>query len=104
MNTKEQASQLRLAAGIIETGHPYEIDDNAGGGFRKPLTGENPGKVAFINGRIRPTLATPPDGRALHNPNNLTAEQVGVGYRLGLVGEPANVETEKQEFWSGGLG
>ena len=47
-------------------------------------------------------LATPPDNRPLHNPDNLTAEQVGVGYRLALRGEPTNLQIEQQEYWRGG--
>lgn len=98
MNTTKQAQQLRLAADIIETGHPWEIDDNAGGGFRKPLFGENPGKAAFINGKIRIVLAAPPDGRPLHNPDNLTAEQVGAGWRFILKGEKP---TPGAQIWMG---
>lgn len=98
MNKTEQAQQLHLAADIIETGHPWEIDDNAGGGFRKPLFGENPGKAAFINGKIRLALATPPDGRPLHNPDNLTADQVGAGWRFILKGEKP---TPGAQIWMG---
>ena len=40
-------------------------------------------------------LATPPDNRPLHNPDKLTAEQVGVGYRLTLPEE----WNPTQEYW-----
>ena len=108
MNKTEQAQQLRLAAEIIETGHPWEIDDNAGGGFRKPFFGENPCKAAFINGKIRLAFVTPPDGRPLHNPDNLTAEQVGAGWRLLLASEmqgglpPSHPGHHKCEGWKAG--
>jgi len=43
---------------------------------------------------IRLALATPPDNRPLHNPDNLTAEQVGAGWRLLTKDEGVNQEHE----------
>ena len=78
MNTEQQAAQLELAAQILRTGHPWEYrckDWYSGNCILTTL------KAGY---KIRPILATPPDGRKLHNPLGLTAEQVGVGYRLTL--------------------
>lgn len=50
--------------------------------------------------RLAATLATPPDGRPLHNPDNLTAEQVGVGYRLIVEGE--KVPKSGAQWWNCG--
>lgn len=81
MNTEKLVKQLHLAAEIIKHNHPWEYYDNY---ENKYIKGE--GNILFwINGKsyteIRPILAQPLQGK-LHNPNNLTAEQVGVGYRL----------------------
>lgn len=84
MNKTEQAQQLRLAAEILETGHPFEFQD--GGEWIRAIT-ITPDHAICERRQIRPILATPPDGRPLHNPDNLTAEQVGVGYRLPLANE-----------------
>lgn len=92
MNTTAQ--QLRLAADILETGHPWEF--RGIGGFIKPLPGTPVVNPVVDGNEIRPILATPPDGRPLHNPDNLTAEQVGVGYRLTLGKEEWS---PNQEFW-----
>lgn len=91
MNTKEQADQLRLAADILETGHPWEsMSSTAEWGIHKisPLDALSWGH------KIRPILATPPDGRPLHNPDKLTAEQVGVGKRLTAKGDHFSYEAE----------
>lgn len=55
---------------------------------------------------IRLVLATPPDNRPLHNPDNLTAEQVGVGYRLAVIGEelPKAYEYWYRGQWNAGGG
>lgn len=93
MNKTEQAQQLRLAAELVETGHPFEVKLK---GLWERMTYASP-IVAIANGnQLRPILATPPDGRPLHNPDNLTAEQVGLGYRLGLQEESAN---QPHEVW-----
>ena len=102
MNKTETANQLRLAAGILETGHPWERYSN---GARNWIKSELPVAMAVSHGdQIRPILATPPDNRPLHNPDSLAAEQVGLGYRLPLVGEPAHTDTEafrvyKSDTW-----
>ena len=94
MNKTEQAQQLRLAAELIETGHPWERYSN---GAREWIKSELSPAMAVTHGdKIRPILATPPDGRPLHNPDNLTADQVGLGHRLCLVGETL---PEGYEFW-----
>jgi hypothetical protein len=48
--------------------------------------------------KIRPVLATPPDGKPLNNPQNLSAEQVGVGRRLTRKGEKP---TPGAQVWVG---
>jgi hypothetical protein len=97
MNKTEQAQQFRLAADIFETEHPFEV--------RYPGTHEwdtvkhiCPSEHVVNNCEIRPVLATPPDGRPLHNPDNLTAEQVGLGYRLTRKGERP---TPQAQVWMG---
>ncbi len=86
MNKTETANQLRLAAELIETAHPFEARHK---NFTKFDTTDNerPDLWIWKGYEIRPALATPPDGRPLHNPDGLSAEQVGLGYRLSLVGE-----------------
>ena len=97
MNKTEQAQQLRLAAEILETGHPFEAKLN--GSWQR--VNYAPPLIAIANGNeIRIALATPPDGRPLHNPDNLTAEQVGLGYRLTLVDEETNKDEALQDFWN----
>jgi len=85
MNTNDQAKQLRLAADIIKTGHPWEHYPYDEGW----LSGEGKCPIQRIanNNRIRLALAEPPYPAKLHNPDNPTAEQVGAGYRLALDGE-----------------
>lgn len=99
MNKTEQARQLRLAAEIIETGHPFEARHKNFTTF-DTTDNERPDLWIWKGYEIRITLATPPDGRPLHNPDNLTAEQVGVGYRLTLVDEETNKDEALQEFWN----
>lgn len=91
MTTNEQADQLELAAKILRTGHPwgYRILNGALSSYSSPI-----GVITDGNFLI-PLLATPPDGRPLHNPDNLTAEQVGVGYRLTLGGD----DYSKAQVW-----
>lgn len=100
MNTEQQAQQLRLAADIIQTGHPFE--------YRTALDEWLPAQAGiliqtcpqqFLKEGIRLVLATPIDGRPLHNPDKLTAEQVGAGWRLCLVGE---VLPKGYERWEAG--
>ena len=74
MNIEQTAQQFELAAKLIRTGHPWKSS---------PQAPDTDIYSALRDGfEIRPVLATPPDNRPLHNPDNLTAEQVGVGYRL----------------------
>ena len=93
MNKTEQAQQFRLAAEIIETGHPWKSS---------PQAPDTDIYSALRDGfEIRLILATPPDNRPLHNPDNLTAEQVGAGYRLLTQDEfHGDAHTEYQEWWS----
>ena len=95
MNKTEQAQQLRIAANIIETGHPFEFYDG-----KEWIVAWNLPLLAALNKSylIRPVLATPPDGKPLHNPDNLTAEQVGLGYRLTRKGEKP---TPEAQVWEG---
>lgn len=96
MNKTEQAEQLRLAAEIIETGHPFEFHD----GEEWIVAWNIPPLEAVSKGYlIRLTLATPPDGRPLHNPDDLTAEQVGAGWRLFLPEEVDCRHDGKCELW-----
>ena len=86
MTTEQTAQQLELAAQIIRTGHPWKSS---------PQAPDTDIYSALRDGfEIRPILATPPDGRPLHNPDNLTAEQVGAGFRLTLKDESAHKDAE----------
>lgn len=98
--TKEQtAKQLRLAAEIIETGHPWEWWHISDQKWNEPNKEMEPHSLLTNSTyQIRLALATPPDGRPLHNPDNLTAEQVGTGFRLGLPDESAY---QAHEYWEG---
>ena len=93
MNTKEQASQLRLAADILETGHPFEFQDGPNGAWIKADIA-TPFDAIAERLQIRIILATPPDGRPLCNPGDLTADQVGVGYRLRVKDDAFSSEAE----------
>jgi hypothetical protein len=95
MNKTETANQLRLAAELIETGHPWLTSHN-GVSYWNTSKEDDPAVHVLSKQHIRPVLATPPDGRPLHNPDNLTAEQVGLGYRLALQDESAS---QPHEVW-----
>lgn len=101
MNTTEQAQQLRLAAGIIETGHPWDLKVAEKWHSSSKYISAHPLSCIFHGQEIRLALATPPDGRPLHNPDNLTAEQVGAGYRLLTQDEfQKDAHPKHQEWWS----
>ena len=94
MTTEQTAQQLELAAQILRTGHPWGYRITNGGCLRSYDT---PLEVITDGNLLIPLLATPPDNRPLHNPDNLTAEQVGVGYRLTVEGE--SVPVVGAEWW-----
>lgn len=95
MNTP---AQLRLAADILETGHPWETSHN-GEKWWTATTSDSPAVHVLNNQQIRPILATPPYPATLHNPDNLTAEQVGVGYRLIATDERSTKQNPAVEYW-----
>ena len=101
MTTKQTAQQLELAAQILRTGHPWEFKGIEEWHSFGKYPRARPEACIFHGQEIRLILATPPDNRPLHNPDNLTAEQVGAGWRLTLKGEPTNLQIEQQEFRSG---
>ena len=90
---KTTPEQLHLAAAILETGHPFEYKPNE---VFKWINAKENGPLHPVREgyEMRLLLATPPDNRPLHNPLGLTAEQVGVGYRLTLEGELPNIRVE----------
>ena len=92
---EQTAQQLRLAATIIETGHPWEYNHDED--FWQKSSGTSVLFAVSEGWPIRLAFATPPDGRALHNPDGLTAEQVGAGWRLLAQGEP---KVPHAEFWA----
>ena len=98
MTTEQTAQQLELAAQILRTGHPFEVRHDASDRWHASL-GVNPAQAVLQNWCLRPVLATPPDNRPIHNPDNLTAEQVGVGYRL--VCHDDKTCEDKLEKWIG---
>lgn len=97
MTIEQTAQQLELAAQILRTGHPW--------GYRHIADSRHkyntPIEVVADGNTLSPLLATPPDGRPLHNPDNLTAEQVGVGYRLLLPVELDGRHKKACEVWNG---
>lgn len=95
MTTEQTAQQLELAAQILRTGHPWGYRHIAGSRHKY----NTPIEVVADGNFLSPLLATPPDNRPLHNPDNLTAEQVGVGYRLLLTSEKPNTHVKLQEKW-----
>ncbi len=104
MTPTETAAQLRLAADILETGHPWHLyragqlyDTNPLFAPVRYLARAKSPEGLF---EIRPILARPPYKAKLHNPNGLTAEQVGVGYRLAIVNEA--LLQDFYEFWGKG--
>lgn len=100
MDKTQQAAQLRLAADILETGHPWKWQ-TSDGEWVKPTIRTELSHVISDGLIIRLALATPPDGRTLHNPGKLTAEQVGVGYRLFCKGENNGQHANQAEMWIG---
>jgi hypothetical protein len=99
MNTTP--AQLRLAASIIETGHPWEYYAPYSAGkpdphWEEPSTLDTPARHVGQGREIRLAFARPPYEAELHNPDNLTPEQVGAGYRLCLLGEKL---PEGYDYW-----
>ena len=97
MNKTEQAQQLRLAADIFETGHPFEVRHDTSEKWH-PSRVTHPARAVLEGWHLRPILATPSDGRPMHNPSGLSAEQVGLGWRLTLKGEKP---TSGAQTWMG---
>lgn len=96
---EKQAQQLELAAQLLRTGHPWEFQ-NSPSTWHQVKKGSLQNCIA--NGfEIRPVLVTPDDGRPIHNPLGLTAEQVGVGYRLTLKEEMDGEAIEEAQAWCG---
>lgn len=96
MTTEQTAQQFELAAKILRTGHPWEWQASDGE-WVKPTIRTELHHVISDGLAIRLALATPPDGRPLHNPSNLTAEQVGAGYRLAVEGDKLDTSCH---YWS----
>lgn len=96
MTTEQTAQQFELAAKILRTGHPWEWQASDGE-WVKPTIRTELHHVISDGLAIRLALATPPDGRPLHNPNNLTTEQVGAGYRLAVEGDKLDTSCH---YWS----
>ncbi len=95
--TKEQTiKQIHLCADILSHDHPWEWKDTSGTWIAQQF-----GCLDLTNRghEIRLALATPGDGRSLHNPDGLTAEQVGAGWRLCLAIEETNTHADLQEYW-----
>ena len=99
MTTEQTAQQFELAAKILRTGHPWEWQASDGE-WVKPTIRTELHHVISDGLAIRLALAAPPDGRQLHNPDNLTAEQVGVGYRLMLPEEVDGRHEGKCQVWN----
>lgn len=105
-DTAENVRQLRLAADILETGHPWEyhaLDTDA----KPPAMAWQPAmqdgeptasleEMILAGLLFRPILLAPPDGRRLHNPAGLDGLQVGPGWRLILEEE---IGQHKVIYW-----
>ncbi len=87
MKNETLAAQAQLAADILRTGHPWELMLCPSVGWKLAQESNSPIYQIGNGNEIRLALATPGDGRELVNPNNLTAEEVGAGWRLPLKGE-----------------
>ena len=96
MKNEQLAAQAQLAADILRTGHPWEYKLTDSIGWQTALDISSAIYMIQCENEIRLALATPGDGRKLHNPDNLTAEQVGAGLRLLLESERFN---DDAEFW-----
>ena len=97
MTTEQTAQQFELAAQILRTGHPWGYRRIAGSRYKY----NTPIEVVADGNLLIPLLATPTDNRPLHNPDNLTAEAVGVGYRLLTEDEfQKDAHLQHQEWWS----
>jgi len=80
MTKNKKSSQLRLAADILDTGHPWKfkgLQDQWYYGLAS-----TPDSFVASGQEIRLEMVSPPNGQLLHNPDNLSADQVGAGYRL----------------------
>ena len=95
---EKQAQQLELAAQLLRTGHPWEYKNHQDKWVPQSVTSL---EECTLSGReIRPVLVTPDDGRKLNNPDNLTAEQVGVGYKLTLEEQMDGTCHSEGEWWN----
>ena len=98
-DSEKQAQQLELAAQLLRTGHPWEYKNHQDKWVPQSVTSL---EECTLSGReIRPVLVTPDDGRKLNNPDNLTAEQVGVGYKLTLEEQMDGKCHSEGEWWNG---
>jgi len=84
MKNEQLAEQALLASEILRTGCEWEYRSPLSyPEWRKEHRPENCPLYRIGDGyKIRLALATPGDARPLHNPDGLTAEQVGAGWRL----------------------
>lgn len=95
-DTEKQAQQHELAAQLYRTGHPWTTAAGS------PNDGYDPAHFIASGIEIRPVLVTPEDGREIRNPANLTAEQVGVGYKLTLVEQISTPVQLGAQYWNRG--
>jgi len=100
MKNEQLAEQALLASEILRTGHPWMFCLSPKAEWRQAGDFDSPIYQIQCDNTIRLALATPGDGRPLHNPDNLTAEQVGAGWRLAL----ENEDSSNFYFWRSGFG
>lgn len=100
MDTKEQIEQFKLAAELLETGHPWEWSADTSVAWFKARSETSVQNIIANKYRIRPALIQPPEGFKLHNPNKITAQQVGVGFRLCVPEELDGRLRLIAEYWS----
>jgi hypothetical protein len=90
----------RLAADIEEQGLEFEVRPTLGDEWRCADFPIQWYVERIWQFRLKPlTLLQDPHGRPLHNPDGLTAEQVGRGFRLFLREELDGRHTGKCELW-----
>lgn len=103
MNKTEQVQQLRLAAELIETGHPFEVRHETSEKWL-PSRGVNPVKAVLQNWylrRVKPSstpfqLPPPPPGMRWHREDGWREGDLPQGYRPCVLGE--DEETGYEEF------
>lgn len=96
-----QQQQLELALAVTKTNHPFSYTDHSMIQWVKSNDHLTPYKLLTAGRHLRLDFIQPSDG-TLRNPHNLSANQVGAGYRLVTHYEAENnIHQEHAEIWFG---